>query len=200
MTACSFLTFHLRSIFTVRFTTPFFSFPGPHECVITGHWILYLNLWAYCPHGLHSVISRLLAGGSLGFRIVPLLLHGSQISVRHCCGLVVLFFVYLCHTNPLVIQCYHPSCTLQMPMNWSADHRPCWFFVLFLVFFVCFVFCVFCFVVVFAVRCSDWHGDSSMDYVSIQFSSLLYAHCRQDWCCHWSNSVNLQNAIVFPAW
>ena len=24
------------------------------------------------------------------------------------------------------------------------------------------------------------HGDSSMDYVSIQFSSLLYAHCRHD--------------------
>ena len=44
------------------------------------------------------------------------------------------------------------------------------------------------------------HGDSSMDYVSIQFSSLLYAHCRHDWCCHCINSVNLQNAIVFPAW
>ena len=23
------------------------------------------------------------------------------------------------------------SCTFQMPVNWSADHRPCWFFVLF---------------------------------------------------------------------
>ena len=36
------------------------------------------------------------------------------------------------------------------------------------------------------------HGDSSMDYVAIQFSSLLYAHCRHDWCCHCINSVNLQ--------
>ena len=53
-------------------------------------------------------------GGSLGFRIVLLLIPGSQISVWHSCGLslfVVLF--YLCHTNPLVIQSYHLSCTLQ---------------------------------------------------------------------------------------
>ena len=52
-----------------------------------------------CPCGLHSVISRLLAGGSLGFRIVHLLLPGSQIVVWHfvvCC----FAFVLHCHTNP----------------------------------------------------------------------------------------------------
>ena len=41
------------------------------------------------PVRLHFVISRLLVGGSLGFRIVLLLIPGSQISVWHCCGLSV---------------------------------------------------------------------------------------------------------------
>ena len=69
--------------------------------------------------------------------------------------------------------------------------RPCWFLVCFLGVFVCFVwFWVFCCFFVL-------HGDSSMEYVSIQFSSLLYAHCHYDWCCHCINSVNLHNAIVF---
>ena len=55
-------------------------------------------LWECCPCGLHSVISRLLAGGSLGFRIVPLLLHGSQITDSI---FVVLLFrsCFPCHTN-----------------------------------------------------------------------------------------------------
>ena len=65
------------------------------------------------PVRLHFVISRLLAGGSLGFRIVLSLIPGSQISVWHSCGLVDLLFLYLCHTNLLVIQRYHLSCTLQ---------------------------------------------------------------------------------------
>ena len=69
--------------------------------------------------------------------------------------------------------------------------RPCWFLVCFLGVFVCFVW-FWVFVVFFVL-----HGDSSMEYVSIQFSSLLYAHCRYDWCCHCINSVNLHNAIVF---
>ena len=44
----------------------------------------------------------------------------------------------------------------------------------------CFVvFCLFCFVL-FVGSFSALHGDSLMDYVSIQFSSLLYAHCRHD--------------------
>ena len=194
---CSFLTFHIRSIFTVRFTTPLFQFHDPHECVITG-------LWAYCPCGSHSVISRLLAGGSLGFRIVLVLLPGSQISVWHCCGLIVCLFALPWPYQSLgdtMLSSFlvHSWCLWTDQLITSRA-----FFVLVSVLccfslfgsLVCFV-CLFC-----CFRCllSVLHGDSSMDYVSIQFSSLSNAHCLQDWCCHWSNSVNLQNAIVFPAW
>ena len=60
-------------------------------------------------------------------------------------------------------------------MNWSADHRPCWFLFLSLVCVVCFlVFLSVLFVFGFLVFAFVLHGDSSMDYVSIQFSSLLY--------------------------
>ena len=52
------------------------------------------------PVRLHFVISRLLAGGSLGFRIVLLLIPGSQISVWHSCGLSV--FV-VCFTSAIPI-------------------------------------------------------------------------------------------------
>ena len=38
------LTFQLRSIFTVRFTTPLSIFHEPHECVITGLRIISMNL------------------------------------------------------------------------------------------------------------------------------------------------------------
>ena len=41
------------------------------------------------------MISWLLAGGSLGFRIVLLLLPGSQISVWLSCGVVVSLLVFL---------------------------------------------------------------------------------------------------------
>ena len=52
----------------------------------------------------------------------------------------------------------------------ALDGKKCCF-VCFLVCFALLLFC-FCFSVL--------HCDSSMDCVSIQFSSLLYAHCRQD--------------------
>ena len=35
-----------------------------------------------------------------------------------------------------------------------------------------------------------------IDPIQVSFVS----HCRYDWCCHCINSVNLHNAIVFPAW
>ena len=69
---------------------PISTFHLPHGSVIAGFWIVSKYLWECCPCGLHSVISRLLAGGSLGFRIVPLLLPGSQITVWHFCGVVCL--------------------------------------------------------------------------------------------------------------
>ena len=88
-------------------------------------------LWEFCPCGLHSVISRLLAGGSLGFRVVPLLLHGSQITD----GIFAVLLFRSCFPLPYQsLRWYNviiSSCMFQMPVNWSADHRPCWFFVLF---------------------------------------------------------------------
>ena len=88
------------------------------------------------------------------------------------------------------------SSTFQMHVNWSADHRPCWFLLVFcfgilvcFVWFWAFVLLLFCF--------ARWQLNGLWP---IQFSSLLYAHCRHDWCCHCFNSVNLQNAIVFPVW
>ena len=78
-------------------------------------------------------------------------------------------------------------------MNWSADHQPC-----------CLVFCCFLFVLVrfvlFLFSLSAFlllHGDSTMDYVSIDpISSLLIAHGRQDWSCYRSNSLNLQKCNI----
>jgi len=58
---------------------------------------------------------------------------------------------------------------------------------------VLFVF-VFFLVIVFCL-----HGDSSMDYVSIHLSSLLYHIVIMTNVATALNSVNLHNAIVFPA-
>ena len=35
---------------------------------------------------------------------------------------------------------------------------------------------------------------------SKQNGALAKMGCRYDWCCHCINTVNLQNALVFPAW
>ena len=149
-----------------------------------------MSLWECCPCGLHSVISRLLAEG-LGFRIVHhLLLPGSQIVVWH---FVVCCFAFVCIAIPIpeVIQMY--SCIFQLPMNWSADYRPCWF--LFLFWLCCLLFrvlvCFVCFCV-FGV-CFLLHGDSSNGLCFV-------SHCHYDQCCYCINSVNLHNAIIFPAW
>ena len=189
---CGFCRFTLDPFSHHVSLCPIPTFHLPHGSVIAGFWIVSKYLWECCPRGLHSVISRLLAGGSLGFRIVPLLLPGSQITVWH---FVVLFSLLFSFAIPIpeVIQCYHlfwyvsDACELTDQLITGRAGFWCVFvcFVWFWVFVVCF------FVL---------HGDSSMDYVSIQFSSLLYAHCRYDWCCHCINSVNLHNAIVFPAW
>ena len=144
----------------------------PHDSVIAGFWIVSMCLWEWCPCGLHSVTSRLL---------------------WHFCGFVVPLLFSFAIPIPEVIQCYHLFLYVSDArelISWSPA-------VLFFgVFFGCFCLCWL--VLVFVVCFSFLHGDSLMDYVSILFSSPLYAHCH-DWCCHCSNSVNLQNAIVFPA-
>ena len=105
---------------------------------------------------------------SLGFRIVHLLLPGSQISVWHL--YVLLFrFCYLCHTNPLGDTMISSILYSKMPTNWSADHRPCsslaclCCFCFFLVL-LCLVFCV-CFV------------------------AVLLLHGVSQWIVYWSSSV-----------
>ena len=107
---------------------------------LAGFWILSMNLWECCPCGLHSVISRLLAGGSLGFRIVHLLF----LAHRLLSG-TLWFVVRSCFTLPYQsLRWYNvviSSCIFQLSRNWSADHRPCWF--LFLLWFV-WIFWCFC--------------------------------------------------------
>ena len=87
-------------------------------------------------------------------------------------------------------------CDLEAP-GWGS-HRPCWF---------CFCFCL-CFLLFgflpvlfgfgfFVFAFCVLHGDSSMDYVSIQFSSLLSHIVKMTNVS--TASVNLHNAIVLPA-
>ena len=106
------------------------------------------------------------------------------------CGLLFRFCLH-CHTNPWGDTMY--SCIFQLPMNWSADYRPCWF--LFLFWLCCLLFrvlvCFVCFCV-FGV-CFLLHGDSSNGLCFV-------SHCHYDQCCYCINSVNLHNAIIFPAW
>ena len=66
------------------------------------------------------------------------LLYGTLLSVFRFC--FTLPYQSLRWYNVII-----SSCIFQLPMNWSADHRPCWF--LFLFWFGLFAFCVFvCFV------------------------------------------------------
>ena len=166
-----------------------------------------------CEHIARAARTLWSRGSWLGGALVSALCLCCFLAHRFLYGIVVvLLFVcllYRGHTNPLVIQCYHLFSYIADAyelISWSpAVFFLFWFLfcvvflclVLWCVLFVCLFVCLFC-----CFRCllSVLHGDSSMDYVSIQFSSLSNAHCLQDWCCHWSNSVNLQNAIVFPAW
>ena len=100
------LSFHLRSVFTPRFTMSNFYFPfATWQC----HCWLYGSCPSVCENVARAacVISRLLAGGAFGFRIVPLLLLGLQITVWHFCVFVVSLLFSFTIPIPEVIQCYH---------------------------------------------------------------------------------------------
>ena len=110
--------------------------------------------------------------GSLGFRIVLLLIPGSQISVWHSCGLSV--FV-VCFTSAIPIPWWYKAiiflvhCKDYELISWPPAVLSCFllFCLLFvLVRFVLFLFSLSAFLFL--------HGDSTMDYVSIQ--SVLF------WC------------------
>ena len=129
-----------------------------------------MNLWECCPCGQHSVISRLLAPVS-ALCICCFLAH------RFLYGtlwFVVSLLFYIAIPIPEVIQCYHLF--LHFPIVHELISWPAAVLVLFL-FLVCvfcfLVFCLFCLVLGFLCLLFVLHGDSSMDYVSIQFSSLL---------------------------
>ena len=149
--------------------------------IIAGLWIEFKYLWECCPRGLHS-------GSPHCVFVASWLTDYCMAFLWFCCFALVFF----CHTNPWG-DTMISSLLVRFRCVWTdqliTDRAGFWCA------FVCFVW-FWVFVVCFSVL----HGDSTMDYVSIQFSSLLYAHCRHDWCCHCINSVNLQNAIVFPAW
>ena len=152
-----------------------------------------------CPCGLHSVISRLLAGGSLVSALCICCFLAHRLLYGTLWFVVSLLF-YIAIPIPEVIQCYHLAFSNQLPMNWSADLRPCWF--LFLFWFGLFAFCVssvlFVFVFLVFVFCLARWQLNGLCIDPFQFSFVL--HCHYDQCCYCINSVNLHNAIVFPAW
>ena len=142
---------------------------------LAGFWIVSMNLWACCPCGLHSVISGLLAGGEPWFPHCVFVASWLTDCYMALCGLLFRFCFTLPYQSLRWYNVIISSCIFQLSMNWSADHQPCWFL------FLC-LFCVVCFLVFLSVLFGFgfWclllvlHGDSWMDYVSIQFSSLLY--------------------------
>ena len=195
--------------------------------------------------GLHSVISRLLAGGAL----VSTLCFCCFLAHRFLYGILVFLlfrFVFVCHTNlgdtmlssPLVRQM---SGTDQLITGraglWCLFWFGCFCWLCVFLGFCCLFFCLarwkvhglcidpnlfFCpsplpfggYAYSRTSRESNHHRQfvsavmndalpteprGHLDYVSIQFSSLLYAHSRYDWCCHCINSVNLQMQLSFKA-
>ena len=114
---------------------------------------------------------------------------------------VVSLLLYIAIPIPEVIQCYHLF--LHFPIAYELISWPpaVLVFVFVLVWVVCFfVFLSVLFVFGFWCLFFVLHGDSSMDYVSIHFSSLLYhivimtnvSTALIRWIC--------TIAIVFPAW
>ena len=115
------------------------------------------------------MISRLLAGGSLGFRIVLLLIPGSQISVWHSCGLSVFVVCFTSwHRYKAIIFLVH--CKDYELISWPPAVLSC--------FLLCCLLFVLARFVLFLFSLSAFlflHGDSTMDYVSIQ-SVLFWLH------------------------
>ena len=118
--------------------------------------------------------ARLLAGGSLGFRIVLCCFSSSQIAVW-VFFVICVCLVDVCHTNLMgdtmssffLIRFNSVACLCLCRVLWGF----CCGFCVLCVFGCCFCFCWFSFAL---------HVDSSMDYVSIPFSSPFDAHCRHD--------------------
>ena len=112
--------------------------------------------------------------------------------------------VFLCHTNPRGDTMLSSPDTFQMTMNWLADHRPCFFWVVsclvfgFCVCWFCFAFAL-CFLFVFfwLVSCPRRWQLNGLCIDPSQF----YFWCTLSilWCCYCINSLNLKYETSFPA-
>ena len=140
--------------------------------------LLALGSYPWMCENVACAASTLWSRGSwLGGALVSALCICCFLAHRFLYGtlwFVVPLLSYIAIPISEVIQCYHLSLfsIVHELISW-----PPAVLVLFL-----FLVCVFCFLVVFCLFCLDLfflcllfvlHGDSSMDYVSIQFSSLL---------------------------
>ena len=126
------------------------------------------------------MISRLLAGGSLGFRIVLLLLPGSQIVVWHFVVCFSLLF-YIAIPIPEVIQCYHLF--VHLPIVHELSSCPPAVMFLILVSGLCCllvgVFVLVCFWFWCCFLCCTVTANGLSDPIQFSFVS----HCHYDHCC-----------------
>ena len=115
---------------------------------------------------------------------------------------VVPLLFYIAIPIPEVIQCYHLSLfsIVHELISWPPAVLVFGF-----VSCLCFLFAFWCvglfrlfvFFLVFAFCLARWQLNGvCIDPIEFSFVS----HCHYDQCCHCINSVNLHNAIVFPAW
>ena len=169
------LSFHLRSAFTPRFTFRRLL----SRCDMTASLLAFGSYPWICENVARAACTLWSRGSSLGAALVSALCICCFLAHRLLYGtlwFVVSLLFYIAIPIPEVIQCYHLF--LHFPNVHELISWPPTVLVFVLcLFVVCVFFCVFvCFVCfwVFGVCFFVLHGDSSMDYVSIQFSSLLY--------------------------
>ena len=132
--------------------------------------------------------------GSLGFRIVLLLLPGSQIVVWHFVVCFSLLF-YIAIPIPEVIQCYHLF--VHLPIVHELSSCPPAVMFLVLVLFACWCFCFGLFLgfgVCFLCCTVTANGLSD----PIQFSFV--SHCHYDQCCYCINSAIVINNLASLSW
>ena len=160
-------------------------------------WLRILGSRWCCPRGLHSVIWRLLAGGSLAFRIVPLLLPGSQIAVWHFRDLLFALF-YFAIPIPGVIQCYHLFWYVSDDYELTSWSPTVLFLgcVLFCFWFVCV--CVFVLLLPCVSCLVSCPSRSQLNGLCID-PTQFYFWCTLLilWCCHCINSRNWNLQLAF---
>ena len=139
------LSFHLRSAFTPRFTFRFLL----SRCDTTASLLAFGSSPSICENVARAACTLWSRGSWLGEPWSP---HCASVAswLTDCCMALksLLFRSYF--TLPYQsLRWYNvtiSSCIFQLSMNWSADHRPCWFLFLFVFFawffwwFVLFVF------------------------------------------------------------